>query len=407
VTFVSYAQNFEDVMLWRALKHIKSGFYVDVGAQDPVVDSVSLAFYEHGWRGVHIEPTPRYAEKLTKARTDETVIQAAVAATPGRMRFFEIPNTGLSTGDREIADRHRAQGLTVVETVVACLTLTQALVPFSGHDIHWMKIDVEGLERQVVEGWDGSLIRPWVLIIESTAPNTADQTHQDWGPLVLDRGYQFVYFDGLNRYYISDEHFELASSFEVPPNIFDSFVLGGKASHSFTSLVTAEVAMRGSEMECLKAQLNAIYASRSWRLTAPIRSGSLAARRITNALNPIKALLKVLLKPRGVLLWMSQKTRAVCAGLGRWVSDRPFLANRIKSSLHKHPLLARRLTWFVPRESWHLSYAQRRFQPNPSVAAASVSEGSRRLLIGSEADIDELMLRIGDEIERCRDHANT
>ena len=42
MTFISYAQNFEDVMLWRALKHVEKGFYVDVGAQDPVVDSVSL-----------------------------------------------------------------------------------------------------------------------------------------------------------------------------------------------------------------------------------------------------------------------------------------------------------------------------------------------------------------------------
>ena len=55
MTFISYAQNFEDVMLWRALKHINNGFYIDIGANDPVVDSVSLAFYENGWRGVHVE----------------------------------------------------------------------------------------------------------------------------------------------------------------------------------------------------------------------------------------------------------------------------------------------------------------------------------------------------------------
>jgi len=58
----SYAQNFEDVMLWRALKHVEKGFYVDIGAQDPLVDSVSLAFYEHGWRGVNVEPTQQYSE---------------------------------------------------------------------------------------------------------------------------------------------------------------------------------------------------------------------------------------------------------------------------------------------------------------------------------------------------------
>ena len=66
MTFVSYAQNFEDVILWRALKHVKEGFYVDIGAQDPVINSVSLAFYEHGWRGVHVEPHSGYAGQTAK-----------------------------------------------------------------------------------------------------------------------------------------------------------------------------------------------------------------------------------------------------------------------------------------------------------------------------------------------------
>lgn len=34
--FVSYAQNQEDVSLHRALQTVEKGFYVDVGAQDPV-----------------------------------------------------------------------------------------------------------------------------------------------------------------------------------------------------------------------------------------------------------------------------------------------------------------------------------------------------------------------------------
>jgi hypothetical protein len=32
--FISYAQNYEDVMLFRALKNINQGFYVDVGAME-------------------------------------------------------------------------------------------------------------------------------------------------------------------------------------------------------------------------------------------------------------------------------------------------------------------------------------------------------------------------------------
>src|SRR3954451_14572299 len=57
----SYAQNFEDVMLARALAHVRDGFYIDLGAQHPTVDSVSRAFYELGWRGVHVEPNSAYA----------------------------------------------------------------------------------------------------------------------------------------------------------------------------------------------------------------------------------------------------------------------------------------------------------------------------------------------------------
>ena len=59
MAFVSYAQNFEDVMLWRALRHGEHRFWVDVGAADPDVLSVTRAFSERGWHGINIEPAER------------------------------------------------------------------------------------------------------------------------------------------------------------------------------------------------------------------------------------------------------------------------------------------------------------------------------------------------------------
>lgn len=221
--FVSYAQNFEDVLLWRALHHIEKGFYVDIGAQDPVIDSVSLAFYERGWRGVHVEPSPQYAARLREVRSDEAVIEAALGAESGYCSFFEIPDTGLGTADREIATQHRAAGFEVRETAVEFLTLTQLLRPYANQDIHWMKIDVEGYERQVIEGWDGERVRPWIVLVESTRPNSEVQAHNEWEPLLLKRGYGFAFFDGLNRYYISEAHPELRASLNRPANVFDNF----------------------------------------------------------------------------------------------------------------------------------------------------------------------------------------
>jgi hypothetical protein len=57
--FVSYAQNQEDVVLARALRpDDREGFWVDVGAGDPVLDSVTASFAERGWRGVNIGAAP-------------------------------------------------------------------------------------------------------------------------------------------------------------------------------------------------------------------------------------------------------------------------------------------------------------------------------------------------------------
>jgi len=198
---ISYAQNFEDIMLWRALSHVQGGRYVDVGAQSPDVDSVSRLFYEHGWNGVHVEPTPDYAGRLRERRPDEVVLQVAVSEKPGILRFFDIKETGLSTMEQAIADEHREAGFEVSEIRVPSITLDTVLDQIPDPEIHWLKIDVEGAEAQVIAGWTTSTKRPWIVVVESTRPLSTEQTHFEWEPALVGKGYEFAYFDGLNRFY--------------------------------------------------------------------------------------------------------------------------------------------------------------------------------------------------------------
>ena len=223
VGITSYAQNFEDVMLWRALGRVENGFYIDVGAHDPVVDSVSKAFYEHGWRGVHVEPLPEYAEALRNDRPDERVVQAVLAERPGTQTFYHIPTTGLSTGTAEFAHRHEIAGWQVNEITVPATTLAALFDEIGPRAIHWLKIDVEGMEVDVLAGWGTHPTRPWVVVVEATEPSSQTPNWCWWEPLMLALNYEFVYFDGLNRFYISAEHRELMPLFAAPPNIFDGF----------------------------------------------------------------------------------------------------------------------------------------------------------------------------------------
>ena len=279
--FTSYAQNFEDVMLRRALNSIAHGFYIDVGAQDPIVDSVSMGFYEEGWRGVHVEPVASYAARLRAQRPDELVVQAALGAQRGTLRFFDVVETGLSTADPNAAARYRESGRTVREIEVPCLTLAELMAPYADIDVHWLKIDVEGYETAVLQGWN-SAVRPWIVVVESTAPLTQTASHREWDELVLAHGYAFAYFDGLNRFYIRADHEELRPAFAHGPSVFDRFALSGTATSTYASRLRIEVEAARDRAEELKREASqrtdaalrhiaAMEATISWRVTAPLR----------------------------------------------------------------------------------------------------------------------------------------
>ena len=252
---ISYAQNFEDVILWRALKHIDRGFYVDVGAQDPVKDSVSLSFYEAGWRGVHVEPSPHYAAKLRAARPDEEVIGAAISRNSGLITFYESVGTGLSTCDPILVERHTADGFEFHEISAPCVTLSDVLDGCRGREIHWLKIDVEGFEHSAIDSWLPSTARPWVVVVESVRPGTHEPSFADWEPTLLGLGYAFVYFDGLNRFYLSEQHPELAVAFGAGPNVFDGFVLSGENSNTFALKLDHAIANQREAEHQLKTKI--------------------------------------------------------------------------------------------------------------------------------------------------------
>lgn len=230
MSFVSYSQNFEDLMLWRALRHIENGTYVDVGAQDPVADSVSKAFYEHGWRGTHIEPVPFYVERLRQDRPDEVVLQVALGETEGTLVLNVVAETGLSTAIDHYAHGYQERGFSTQQVHVPMLTLKTALQMLEGRDVHWLKIDVEGFEEQVLKGWDSTVLRPWIMIVEATIPGSSETDFAAWDPIVIAAGYRFAHFDGLNRFYVAEEHPELIGAFATPPNVFDDVQLSGYSS---------------------------------------------------------------------------------------------------------------------------------------------------------------------------------
>jgi len=222
---ISYAQNFEDVILYRALKNVAKGFYVDVGAMDPVVDSVTKAFYDMGWHGINIEPLEQNYQKFLKDRPLDININCLAGDHLGESIFYELVNTGLSTQDRDqAAELSRKNGYDLVEQTITVDTLSNILSKVNPPIIHFLKIDVEGAEKAVLNGTDLKRFRPWIIVVESTIPNSPIQEYSSWEPYLLDNLYDFAYFDGLNRFYVAHEKSALISEVNIPPNVFDQFI---------------------------------------------------------------------------------------------------------------------------------------------------------------------------------------
>lgn len=227
MTFISYAQNFEDVMLWRALRHVENGFYIDAGAWSPDEDSVTRAFYERGWRGINIEPNPVWFDKLREKRPEDINLPLALGDREEMLNLYvTVDMTGLSTTDAEYSEKNQEAGRSIRIVPCQAVTLNKLWHENVGEkQVHFLKIDVEGAEESVLRGNNWSKNRPWIVLIESVYPNTQNTTHHLWEHFLIDADYVCIYSDGINRYYTAKEHSDLLPAFTYPPNIFDDFKL--------------------------------------------------------------------------------------------------------------------------------------------------------------------------------------
>jgi FkbM family methyltransferase len=228
--FVSYAQNYEDVLLWRALGHIENGFYIDVGACEPEADSVTKVFYDRGWSGVNVEPMPGSYARLAAARPRDVNLMVALEDRPGSKNYFAVDGgNGMSSGDQDVRNRLVSEGASVEDVPTVVRTLADLCDECAPEQIHFLKIDVEGSEHLVIAGGDWSRFRPWVVMGEVVHTTLVDGKPR-WGSMLDAAGYLFATYDGLNAVYVAREHADLLPALQTPPNFHDGFITAREAA---------------------------------------------------------------------------------------------------------------------------------------------------------------------------------
>ncbi|HEU4359490.1 MAG TPA: FkbM family methyltransferase [Xanthobacteraceae bacterium] len=183
---------------------VRSGFFVEVGANRPRDQSQTWHLEQLGWTGILIEPQPDLAGDLCRVRSAK-VFAVACSSPENAGRRMQLHVAGpLSALDRDrMAPGAQPEG--VVEVPVRTLDdiLLEAHAPV-GFD--FLSIDVEGHELEVLSGFDFARWRPRLVLLEDHVGNLSKHR------FLRAAGYRLVRrFDNNGWYVPADATIQLSS----------------------------------------------------------------------------------------------------------------------------------------------------------------------------------------------------
>ena len=197
----SHSQCQEDLVVDAILGGKRQGFYVDIGANDPMELNNTLRFYKRGWNGINIEPLPLLFKRIQKHRPRDINLNLAVGPVDGEVDFYVIDPDTLSTLDSQTAHENlKRPGARLIEKrKIAVLRLETVFDRYlNNHGIDFMSLDVEGYEREVLIGNNWQKYRPALIIIEITYGG------EQIVRMMEEHSYMLVYNNSLNGFFVDE-----------------------------------------------------------------------------------------------------------------------------------------------------------------------------------------------------------
>lgn len=162
----SFSQFGEDLILdaFFERKDIKTGFYVEIGAFEPIFLSNTHYFYKKGWRGLCVEPNPISYHKLIEKRKEDILLNLAVSAKDGEVDFIcDKACSGIMDSNYLFNHREGKQSIKVRSQTLE--TILAENLPH-GQRIHFMSVDCEGHDETVLHSNDWNKFRPMMVLVE-------------------------------------------------------------------------------------------------------------------------------------------------------------------------------------------------------------------------------------------------
>ena len=184
--------------MWDYFHCKPRGFFIEVGANDPISLSQTYLLEQNGWEGILVEPQAECCRRLRQARPRSTVIQAACGAPAQKGKaLFRVA----TSHDRSmLATQTPDEDVTFAGTVEVELTTLDALLAERGDPKpDFVSIDVEGGELAVLQGFNLAKHQPGLLVVEDHVHDLRLHAY------LRAHGYKLVKRTGSNNWYVPKE----------------------------------------------------------------------------------------------------------------------------------------------------------------------------------------------------------
>ena len=166
----------------------RTGYFVEVGANEPRERSQTFHLEQAGWTGVLVEPQPPLADMLRAQRTAKVFAVACSAPqNAGRMLPFHVAGPLSSLNRESMAPGAAPEAVIEVPIRTLDSILAEAGAP---EQFDFLSIDVEGHELEVLRGFTLARWRPQLILLEDHVADLAKHRYLEAAGYRLIRRYE-------------------------------------------------------------------------------------------------------------------------------------------------------------------------------------------------------------------------
>lgn len=179
--------------------------YLDVGAHHPSRISNTKLLYDLGWRGVNVEANPNLIQAFIEERPEDQNICVGIGPKAGTHQFLMYDKeSGRNTFSHAEMKRYSQEHSHYITSTLnlTVITLTELILKDCGGVYpHFLSLDVEGLDYDILKATEFKPSKPLVICVE-----TPYKDFQRFEEILVYKGYHFYCRLGENTIWVASSH---------------------------------------------------------------------------------------------------------------------------------------------------------------------------------------------------------